>query len=256
VLFGGSTPDTIPPVIKLNGNPIVQIPIFSPYTDQGAFAVDNRDGPGARQEAAEVQQCCINSLTSLCATRAVPVTVSGLPTGANWTAVVTPASTPIIVTYSASDRAGNVANITRTLFVIDPCTISNAAEHTCNTTLVCSVNGKCSAATAALSSLFAAGSTSPTSSTSASPPPPASAAAQQAIAALSVPDTTPPSISIIGVGQLFFTPSGSTGMINNVTVGQTFTDPGALAFDIRTANPGVLINITNKIVVRTRLLPL
>jgi hypothetical protein len=139
-----------------------------------------------------------------CLLAAVSVTVQGWPTG-NWTAAVT--STSIIVTYTASDRASNRANTTRTLSVYDPCTAANAAERTCLNTGKCSVNGNCNAAAAQLSSLFATTSTSSSGGGSSgggggsearvpSPPPPASAAAQQALAALTVPDTTPPTIQV------------------------------------------------------------
>ena len=43
-------------------------------------------------------------------------------------------------------------------------------------------------------------------------------------------DKTPPAITVLGTGQLYVTPSGSSGMIDTVYLGDTgstFADPGA-----------------------------
>lgn len=79
--------DTTPPVITLNGvNPLI-LTQGDTYTEPGATATDNRDG-------------------------SVAVTTSG--------GVDTNAAGTYIITYSASDSAGNIATATRTINVVLP----------------------------------------------------------------------------------------------------------------------------------------
>jgi subtilisin len=78
-------PDTTPPVITLNGSNPVNITVGSTYTDAGAVAVDTVDG-------------------------SVTVVVTG---AVNTTVVGT-----YIITYTATDKAGNEATATRTVNVI------------------------------------------------------------------------------------------------------------------------------------------
>lgn len=41
----GTPPDRSPPVISMNGEPVVRVRVYRPYADAGASAVDDRDGP-------------------------------------------------------------------------------------------------------------------------------------------------------------------------------------------------------------------
>lgn len=95
--------DQTPPVLTLNGSAQVNLIVGAPYVEQGATAVDAKDGVR-------------------------PVVISGT--------VTTSVPGTCTVTYSASDTAGNTATATRTVLVSAPAapgisaTGSQAALHT------------------------------------------------------------------------------------------------------------------------------
>jgi hypothetical protein len=82
--IASSTPDTIPPVITMNGDESVSIHVGDTYTDLGATATDNVDGTDS-------------------------VTTSGT--------VDTMTAGIYTITYTATDVAGNTATATRTVNV-------------------------------------------------------------------------------------------------------------------------------------------
>lgn len=49
-------------------------------------------------------------------------------------------------------------------------------------------------------------------------------------------------------GALFKTASGDEGMLTSVVVGSSYVDPGASASDERSADPGVLVDVTSSII--------
>ncbi|KAG2491872.1 hypothetical protein HYH03_009825 [Edaphochlamys debaryana] len=136
----------------------------------------------------------------------VPVRISG--GSAINTTVATPSNKPWLVTYEAADQSGNSARRQRQVAVVDTCAASG--EFRCANTLRCSVFKSCAAG------LGGTGSTSTTST-------------QQALAR--PPDNIAPVITVLGSGVRYITPSGSRGMINTLTVGSSFADPGASAID-------------------------
>ena len=90
-----STPDTIGPVITINGANPAQIEIGSVYIDLGAVVTDNVDqNLGYRVS--------LNGATS---------------TDPSALVLDTSTSTTHIITYSATDQAGNVGLTTRTVIV-------------------------------------------------------------------------------------------------------------------------------------------
>ncbi|KAJ9522297.1 hypothetical protein QJQ45_008126 [Haematococcus lacustris] len=250
-------PDIHPPVLLLLGDPSPSVAIYSRYWDAGCLAVDARDG-------------------------VVAVTVAGWPPSANWSSTATGRGLAVKVTYTARDRAGNTATATRCIKVVDACTEAFAQEFTCPTSLTCSVNGHCGAAAAALSALQApAGSSREGAAPGSSTVPALTPPARLQFEALAVPDTTPPVITIQGRGQLFTLvepgdaggggrtaqlggsgttqqvgaappatptePHGATGMLTRVTVGSRYVDEGAMAYDVRTGQPELQINLTARI---------
>jgi Domain of unknown function (DUF5011) len=79
-------PDTIKPVITLNGTPTMTIAYGSTYTDLGATCTDNKDS------------ACV-----VITTGTVNTSVAGTYT----------------ITYTSTDRAGNIATATRTVRVTE-----------------------------------------------------------------------------------------------------------------------------------------
>ncbi|GAX81803.1 hypothetical protein CEUSTIGMA_g9231.t1 [Chlamydomonas eustigma] len=207
---------TAPPVITLIGNASVVLNVYSSYTDSGAYAVDP--------------------------TGSVPVKlVTPIPT--NLTNATT--ATPFILLYVSTSSVGNFsANATRSISVIDPCNTSlTPGQFTCKDTMQCSVNGMCSATTAALSSI-----TAPTTSKS------SRATGSSQVAALLLPDTTPPTITILlgsYPSQIFVNSDGQTGIITNVTIGATWVDPGATASKVPVNNPTTVLDLTPYVVATT-----
>ncbi len=84
--------DTIPPIITITGGTPMTVITNLTYVDQGATAIDDVDG----------------DITS-------EINVSGLP-------INTSATGTFPVVYSVSDNAGNMANATRTVYVIEATT--------------------------------------------------------------------------------------------------------------------------------------
>ena len=208
----------MPPTLTLGGAPSAQIAVYKPYVDPGATATDALG-------------------------RSLAVMVVGLPGSAsNFTATVT--TSPIIVTYTASDAANRSVTAVRSLTVYDPC---GPAERTCSsTTFACSINRNCGAVAASLVALLSSsaaggddGSRSSSSSSSAmmTGSITVNAAAVAAAAAattllFATPDVTPPVIQLLGTGQSFVTPAGGSGLIASVLVGSTYEDSGALALKV------------------------
>lgn len=56
-------------------------------------------------------------------------------------------------------------------------------------------------------------------------------------------------INAIYAGTPFRTPSGQEGLLTLVQVGSEYVDAGAVATDERTAEPGVIIDLTDGIIV-------
>ncbi len=56
-------------------------------------------------------------------------------------------------------------------------------------------------------------------------------------------------VRLVLAGSLFQTASGNEGMLTSVIVGIAYTDPGASAVDESNAQPGVLNDITQRLVV-------
>jgi len=81
----GEDPDTIKPVIHLNGNSTVQLTVGDVYVDAGATADDNRDG----------------NLGTITPSGSVDTSRAGVYT----------------LTYEVSDKAGNTTTVTRTVVV-------------------------------------------------------------------------------------------------------------------------------------------
>ncbi|GFH27227.1 PKD_channel domain-containing protein, partial [Haematococcus lacustris] len=109
----------------------------------------------------------------------------------------------------------------------------------------------CGAAAAALSSLLLSSRSSEGAAPIASA---VSTSSMAAMAALEVPDTTPPIITIKGSGALFMVAatggnatSSVPGMVNNVPLGSLYVDEGATATDVRTGKPGVVRDISSAI---------
>ncbi len=91
------SPDTIPPVITLNGNSIVNIALGSQYIDAGANAIDNRDG-----------NITVHMLT-----------VNAVDTSALGT---------YYVLYTSTDSSGNIAKANRTVNVLPANEIQNSSN--------------------------------------------------------------------------------------------------------------------------------
>ncbi|KAG2447259.1 hypothetical protein HYH02_007999 [Chlamydomonas schloesseri] len=199
-------------------------------------------------------------------TRMVPVPVEVL--GTVNTSVVTPPDQPVKLTYVARDAAGNTARVERTVEVYDPC-MKAAGERRCPESGTCSVFGACDAhlvlsgatttgsAFDSISSISSSSSSSSSSSTGNASSGSYSAAASAMLAGALLgsvegitdaewifasttllPDTTPPTITLLGEGQLYETDTGVSGMIHTLFVGEAFVDPGATATDLIDTYPG------------------
>ncbi len=96
-----NTTDVTPPVITLNGEANMTLEQNATYTEPGAVAVDSVDGR-------------------------VPVSISGI--------VNTATVGHYVVTYSATDRAGNQARVTRNVAVTSRVPVLTALNLECNAT--------------------------------------------------------------------------------------------------------------------------
>lgn len=175
--------DTVAPILTLKGLQTMKLVVFKEtFEEPGYVATDAIDG----------------AITD------VQITGDTLPID---TSVIMP-DPGHIITYVATDAAGNSATESRNVIVYDPCP---APERMCEETLACSIMKNCDPNAAALGS--ALGGAAP-------PPPPPS-----------VPlDEDPPKISLLGAGELFEVQNGGvvlfSGIFSNVPVGGIFKDPG------------------------------
>jgi hypothetical protein len=176
--------DTMPPTIRLKGASPLQVVQYSAFVDPGVAVTDNVD----------------SKVTNISLPAASAVNTS----------LLTPAASPLILTYTATDAAGNVASRTREVFVYDPCP---PPERMCAETLNCSVlGGNCDPDAAKLGALIPG------------PPPPFQLEVE--------PDTQPPVITVRGEGELFQVKDDQgeptlTGLLVDVVVGSVYVDPGA-----------------------------
>ena len=155
------------------------------------------------------------------------------------------------MTYTARDRAGNVASIRRVVMVSDACTASG--ERRCPNTLKCSTLSLCDSALTAVLNFFSnsfgdvaasnsgssdgGGSDDGTDSSgggsggsgSSGSSGTRSTSAQRSRKLL--PDTMPPRLSLRGSGTLFVTPGGASGMIHSLYVDEPWVDEGVDAED-------------------------
>jgi len=98
-----SGPDTTPPVITILGDNPVHISVGSPYTDPGVVITDAVDG-----------------------TTPLVTFINGVQQEINATTINTSSPTTYIITYSATDRAGNSATVTRSVIVGTPPTVTTS----------------------------------------------------------------------------------------------------------------------------------
>ena len=176
--------DTTPPTIRLVGESPLMVVQYSPFNDPGITVTDNIDA------------------------KVINISLEGFKNVD--TNVLTPPKKPIVLTYFATDAAGNVANKIRDVFVYDPCP---APERMCSGTRTCSIlGGNCDPNASKLGSLFGG--------------------SQGTVAIVPEADTKAPVITVMGVGELFEVQDDIgdpvlTGMITNVTVGSVYIDAGA-----------------------------
>jgi subtilisin len=193
-------PDTTPPVITIIGQNPVNITVDNIYTDAGATAVDNVDGP-----------------IVVISTGVVNITMIGVYT----------------ITYTATDSAGNVATATRIVNIIPPqdttppvITINgqNSVNITfgsiytdAGATAIDNVDGPVAIVTTGFVNTTKVGvytiTYTATDSTG------NIATTTRTVNVVPPPDTTPPVITINGLNPA------------NITVGNIYTDAGAVAVD-------------------------
>jgi len=204
---GGGTTDTVKPVITRTGQASITIEVGSAFTDPGATATDDRDGD---------------------------ITSRIVKSGSVNTAVLG----TYTLSYNVSDTAGNAAStVTRTVRVVDTTkpvitlsgsasvTVSQGSAYTdAGATARDNYDGDITARIARTGSVntAAAGTYTLTYNVSDTSGNAASAVTRTVtVQPVVVPDTTPPVITL----------NGSASM--TITVGATFTDPGATAVDDR-----------------------
>jgi hypothetical protein len=178
-------PDTVAPVVELVGPMTVEVMQLEAYIDQGAAAEDNRDG-------------------------FLPVKATGV--SAVDTARPTEPNAPWLVTYTATDAAGNVGRATRRVHVTPRCVAPSylcedlpgdvCATCVSNVTCVCLSVSKEDEEQAVVVEEYA---------------PPL--------------DVTAPVIQLQGDGQLMKTATGTIVMVHRLVLGQAFSEPGVLAWD-------------------------
>ena len=173
VVSQSNGPDTVPPVITLLGDNPVHVSVGSTYVEPGISITDNVDGT-------------ISTYQTF---------VNGVQFEANLSTLDTSAPTTYLITYKATDAAGNSSTAIRSVIVGNP-------DGTVNLGSASSTPGAASGASGGSSA-----STTPSSSTTTASSTPASS------------DTTPPVVTLTGAAAM------------QLTVGATFTDPGATATD-------------------------
>ena len=199
--YNEDTDTSLPPVISLVGESIINIELGSTFTDPGATASDNVDG----------------DLTS-------SITSSGT--------VNTATEGTYTIVYSVSDADGNIASVSRTVIVsLDlPPTITLTGSATINLLVGDTyIEDGCVATDAVDGDITSSITTSGTVDTSiagtytvvysVTDSSDNSASVLREVVVNTPPDTTAPSITLTGSSTI------------NLTVGETFTDPGATARD-------------------------
>ncbi|KAK3288012.1 hypothetical protein CYMTET_4499, partial [Cymbomonas tetramitiformis] len=186
--------DEDPPVITRLGPERLDLLQRHAFTDPGASAQDDVDGPGVPvvvRGADEVDACCL-----------------------------TDPEAPFVITYEATDRAGNrAASVSRQVAVVPAC---EPPSFLCEELVgvVCAV---CD-----------------TSGTGQPQPEPTCIcldndldATEEAVVQPYEPprDTTPPVLTLYGNGVLGVTASGTVIMVHELSLAQTFIDPGIHAHD-------------------------
>ncbi len=207
--------DTEAPVITLYGNETVEVQINSDYTDLSATATDDVDGT-------------------------VPVTMSGTVDTANIGAYV--------LTYTATDAAGNEATATRTVNVVASVTDATPPVITLNgnaiitivvgesfsdpgATAADAVDGTLMVTTSGTVDVSAIGRyTLVYTATDAAGN---TGSKIRTINVLTAPDTTPPVITLTGAAEI------------TIDAGTAFTDPGATATD--NIDDSVTINVAGSV---------
>ncbi|KAG1660944.1 hypothetical protein FOA52_005525, partial [Chlamydomonas sp. UWO 241] len=224
----------VPPVITLLGDPVVTLNLYSgEWLDPGAYATDALDGP------------------------MTVVVVSAPPP--DFTNTATNPLAPVVVMYIAVSAVGGLTAVaTRSLHVVDACTVQVSTEFTCAKTRMCSVNGACGGSSTNVSDDFVARSLD--------------AIAVVAwwngdnikgddVVVLEMPvavrawiplDTTPPTLTLLAGAYLtveFVTAKGTSGVVTTVGVGEAYVDSGAVASKAPANNPSQVINLSGDIVV-------
>lgn len=194
-------------MLLLIGSAEATVTVYQNYSDAGVVAVDN------------------SGLVTLQVTS--PFMEAKLPIGRSIalsqlnSSAVTPPESPIALVFLATDGAGNTATAVRFVRVVDPC--AEQGEVTCQATGNCSLSvgslvQSCDPEAAALAALLTAGSAPLQQEDPPAPPVPV--------------DTTKPTITLLGDGVIFYTPSGLRGMTTNWPLGVPYVDPGATATDV------------------------
>ena len=199
--YDEDTDTSLPPVISLIGSSTINLEVGDTFTDPGATASDNIDG----------------DLTS-------SITSSGT--------VNTATEGTYTIEYSVSDAAGNIASVSRTVIVsLDlPPTITLTGSSTINLTVgdtftdpgataTDDVDGNLTSSITTSGAISTSNTGTFTISYSVSDAAGNSASVQRTVIVSAAADTTPPVISLLGSSTI------------NLTVGDTFTDPGATATD-------------------------
>ena len=199
--YDEATDTSYPPVISLVGSSTIYLEVGETFTDPGATASDNVDG----------------DLTS-------SITSSGT--------VNTATEGTYTVVYSVSDTDGNIASVSRTVIVsLDlPPTITLTGSSTINLTVgdtftdpgataTDDVDGNLTSSITTSGAISTSNTGTFTISYSVSDAAGNSASVQRTVIVSAAADTTPPVISLLGSSTI------------NLTVGDTFTDPGATATD-------------------------
>ncbi|PNH05934.1 hypothetical protein TSOC_007762, partial [Tetrabaena socialis] len=190
-----SAPGTYSPRVTLYGSADVRLQLFDTYQEQGAYAMDDTDGR-------------------------VPAVTVPLDPPVN-TSTTSPLGLPYLVSYTATDAAGNTAVTIRRVTVVDDCPLP---EHRCSMTLACSVYGTCALSAVLLGAdggELLIGKFRP-----------------EAVPRVRPADSMPPHISLHAGdgGTTFLDPSGTdtgaeTRVLSYATVSVPYQDPGFTAED-------------------------
>eukprot|EP00854_Cymbomonas_tetramitiformis_P029691 gene29691-biopygen30913 len=183
-----SIPDTNPPLLTLNGPEYIEVLQRDTYIDAGATAIDEVD------EYVSVTAIGVEAVDTCC---------------------ITDPATPYIITYSASDAAGNAASpVIRSVVVLPACPPPSYICENITAQLVCAscLDDVC----LCLDSLGELFDEDPTVTVQTYKP---------------EMDSTPPLIELLGDGELGITASNVVVMIHTVEQYEIFVDPGVSASD-------------------------